>query len=82
MFEHNKFEGENHMKLLTWVFAIIGVLGLFDWMFAKGFLKVDPDNKFAQDFSAPWVLYVSLTFMTLGLFFAWVSGPSGRRPGA
>lgn len=64
------------MRLFSMVCAMFGVLGLADWMFARSFIEVAPDTSAAQSIAEPWVLYVSLFLMCLGLFFAWAASVS------
>lgn len=65
------------LSVMTWVFAGLGSLGLFDWVVAGIIFAQEPDNPFAQAAAGRGWLYFSLFCMALGLALAWLSGVAG-----
>lgn len=67
------------MKYAQWFCAFVGCLGFMDWVISGALYKHDPSNYSASLGAAPWMLYVSLFFMALGLLFAWFSGVAAEQ---
>lgn len=65
------------LRAMTWVFAGLGSLGLFDWVVAGIIVDQEPGNRYAQAAAGGGWLYLSMLSMALGLALAWLSGAAG-----
>lgn len=64
-------------RVITWLLAGLGSLGLFEWVICGIIAAADPDNRFAQAGASERMLYVSISLMVAGLLAAWMNAKIG-----